>query len=179
MKRYPESFYTIYRGEHGELYHTDGNTCWVETGVTVVDGDYSKEIVEYLPVMDMRNQSVPLANVTSMHVNKAIQRSVTKALGRHGLGLSIYYGEEFVDEPAPPPKPVPKKKPEPVKRTESAQKIYEEVDALISSKLKSMSADERKPYIEKIKAVTNGVVNYANITDEKILKDLLAAFKEG
>ena len=36
MKRqYPDSYYTIYESANGCIYHTDGNTCWVKTGVTL------------------------------------------------------------------------------------------------------------------------------------------------
>ena len=45
--------------------------------------------------MDFRNKSILLENVTSFDVNKAIQRSLTKALARHGLGLYIYAGEDL------------------------------------------------------------------------------------
>ena len=36
--------------------------------------------------------------LTSFDVNKAIQRSLTKALARHGLGLYIYAGEDLPEE---------------------------------------------------------------------------------
>ena len=42
-----------------------------------------------------RNRSIPVDNITSFDVNKAIQRSLTKALARHGLGLYIYAGEDL------------------------------------------------------------------------------------
>lgn len=90
-KRFPTAFYTIYENADGLFYHTDGSTCWVKTGVTI-DG---LEHIEYLPVMDYRNASIPKAEVTSFDVNKAIQRSLTKACARHGLGLYIYAGEDL------------------------------------------------------------------------------------
>ena len=99
-EHYPKSYYTIYENDNHIFYFTDGKTCWVKTGVTVVDDDYSQEYVEYLPVMDNRNQSVPLAAVTSTSVNKAIQRSLTKACARHGLGLYIYAGEDLPEADA-------------------------------------------------------------------------------
>lgn len=95
---YPESYYTIYETKDGCFYFTDGKTCWVKTGVTLVDGEKQLEHIEYLPVMDMRNKSIPLANVTSFDVNKAIQRSLTKAVARHGLGLYIYAGEDLPED---------------------------------------------------------------------------------
>jgi hypothetical protein len=94
-KAFPASYYTVYESANGWCYHTDGKTCWVKTGVTIVDGDESLEHIEYLPVMDHRNKSIPLDQVTSFDVNKAIQRSLTKAAARHGLGLYIYAGEDL------------------------------------------------------------------------------------
>lgn len=104
-KAYPLSYYTIYESKDGCLYHTDGRTCWVKTGVTVVDGETQLEHIEYLPVMDNRNESILVTKVTSFDVNKAIQRSLTKACARHGLGLYIYAGEDLPEgeEPAPQP----------------------------------------------------------------------------
>ena len=99
-KRYPGAFYTIYENKDGLLYHTDGRTAWVKTGVTIE----GLEHIEYLPVMDYNNKSIPLERITSFDVNKAIQRSLTKACARHGLGLYIYAGEDLpegAEEPAP------------------------------------------------------------------------------
>lgn len=93
-KLYPDSTYTIYENVDGWNYFTDGKTCWVKTGVTV----NGIEHVEYLPVMDYKNKSIPFETVTSFDVNKAIQRSLTKAIARHGLGLYIYAGEDLPEE---------------------------------------------------------------------------------
>lgn len=90
-KRYPSAVYTIYENADGWNYHTDGRTCWVKTGVTIE----GLEHIEYLPVMDYRNASIPADKVTSFDVNKAIQRSLTKAAARHGLGLYIYASEDL------------------------------------------------------------------------------------
>ena len=50
--------------------------------------------------MDYKNKSIPVENVTSYDVNKSIQRSLTKACARHGLGLYIYAGEDLPEEEA-------------------------------------------------------------------------------
>lgn len=102
-KVHPDAYYTIYENKDGWNYHTDGRTCWVKTGVTV----NGLEHIEDLPVMDFRNASIPLDKVTSVDVNKAIQRSLTKAAARHGLGLYIYAGEDLPEggEAPEPPKP--------------------------------------------------------------------------
>ena len=103
LKRYPDSNYTIYENRDGWNYHTDGKTCWVKTGVTVE----GKEYIEYLPVMDFKNRSIPADAVTSFDVNKAIQRSLTKAVARHGLGLYIYAGEDLPEGEEIKPEPLP------------------------------------------------------------------------
>ena len=90
-ENYPDAYYTIYENKDGWNYHTDGRTAWVKTGMTI-DG---QELIEMLPVMDNRNRSIPLDQLTSFDVNKAIQRSLTKAAARHGLGLYIYAGEDL------------------------------------------------------------------------------------
>ena len=90
-KACPDATYTVYENANGWNYHTDGRTAWVKTGVTA-DGI---EHIEYLPIMDYRNRSIPLEAITSFDVNKAIQRSLTKAVARHGLGLYIYAGEDL------------------------------------------------------------------------------------
>ena len=51
--------------------------------------------------MNFRNQSIPADSITSTDVNKAIQRSLTKAVARHGLGLYIYAGEDLPEEEKP------------------------------------------------------------------------------
>lgn len=93
-KRHPDATYTVYENADGWNYHTDGYTCWVKTGVTV----NGIEHIEYLPVMDYKNKSIPAERVTSYDVNKSIQRSLTKACARHGLGLYIYAGEDLPEE---------------------------------------------------------------------------------
>ena len=95
---YPDAQYTIYEDANGIPYFTDGRTCWVKTGVTI----NGLEHIEYLPIKDFRNKSIPLDNVTSMDMNKAIQRSITKAIGRHGLALSLYAGEDLWDDEVQP-----------------------------------------------------------------------------
>lgn len=111
-KHFPDANYKVYENTEGWNYFTDGKTCWVKTGV-IING---QEHIETLPVMDFRNASIPFDNVTSFDVNKAIQRSLTKALARHGLGLYIYAGEDLPEEATDTKAEVkaePKKKPAP------------------------------------------------------------------
>jgi hypothetical protein len=99
-KLFPDATYTVYEAANGCIYHTDGRTCWVKTGVTI----NGIEHIEYLPVMNHMNKSISADAVTSFDVNKAIQRSITKACARHGLGLYIYAGEDLPEDEEPPKK---------------------------------------------------------------------------
>ena len=97
-KLYPDATYTIYENTlpsgYVVNYFTDGKTSYVKTGVTI----NNLEHIEELPVMDYRTKSILLENMTSFAVNKTIQRSLTKALARHGLGLYIYAGEDLPED---------------------------------------------------------------------------------
>lgn len=93
-KRYPDANYTVYENDQGWNYFTDGHTCWVKTGVTI----NGIEHIEYLPVMDYKNKSIPLEQVTSFDICKSVQRSITKAIGRHGCGLYLYAGEDLPED---------------------------------------------------------------------------------
>ena len=96
-ENYPTATYIVYENPQGWNYFTDGKTAWVKTGVTVE----GLEHIEYLPVMDFRNKSITVDNLTSFDVNKSIQRSLTKAISRHGLGLYIFAGEDLPEDSTP------------------------------------------------------------------------------
>lgn len=100
-KLHPDATYKVYETPEGMNYFTDGRFCWVKTGVTVEGIEH----IEYLPVLDYRNKSIPLNAVTSFDVNTSIQRSLTKACARHGYGLKVYAGEdvEAATKEAPTP----------------------------------------------------------------------------
>jgi hypothetical protein len=99
-KMHPTASRKVYETESGRPYFDDGKTCWVKVSITIC-GD---EEVEYYPILNHKNQSMSLTDVTSSDVNNAIQRGMTKAIARHGLGLYVYRGEDFptldVDENA-------------------------------------------------------------------------------
>lgn len=132
-KLYPTAQYHVYERDtqqYGPVnYFTDGKTCWVKVGVTIE----GMEHVEMLPVMNFKNQSIPLDKVTSCDVNKAIQRAITKAIGRQGLGLYVYAGEDLpenqsqpankpIEKAAPAAQPAQAKPQAPVKDTRPATK---------------------------------------------------------
>ena len=152
-KAYPNAFYTIYENDKGWNYFTDEKTCWVKTGVTIE----GLEHIEYLPIMDFRNKSIRAEDVTSFDVNKTIQRSLTKALARHGLGLYIYAGEDLPEQVEEPPKKISK----------------EQLDGLVA--VLSSSGFEGERIIKMLKYYK---VDKIYNLDEKQYADLLTKIKK-
>ena len=133
-KRFPDANYKVYETESGCIYFTDGKTCWVKTGVEIA----GLEHIEYLPIMDYKNKSISLENVTSFDVNKSIQRSLTKALARHGLGLYLYAGEDL------PEIEVEKISAKDAKILQSVVKNFDEPDKLYATLLKRYNVSSFK-----------------------------------
>ena len=91
-QEHPTAQRNVYENDHTGLnYFTDGNSAYVKVGISI-DG---LEHIDYLPIMDFRNNSIGVGKVTSMDVNTAIQRSTAKAIAMHGLGLSLWIGEDI------------------------------------------------------------------------------------
>ena len=82
-------------GENGRMrtvpYMNINGTAMVMVTVTIFD----KPMTCQLPVMDHRNQAIE--NPDAFAVNTAIMRCLAKGLGLHGLGLSLYAGEDLID----------------------------------------------------------------------------------
>ena len=92
--KYPDSVRTVYESEHTGLnYFTDGKTGYVKVGVTI----NGLEHIDYLPIYTNKNESLTIDRISSKHVQKAIQRSTVKAIAMHGLGLSLWAGQDLID----------------------------------------------------------------------------------
>lgn len=137
-KLHPTANYKIYETEEGCIYWTDGKTAWVKTGVTINEIEH----IEYLPVMDYKNKSIPVDSITSFDVNKAIQRSLTKAVARHGLGLYIYAGEDLPEDD--------KSKLDELKQKIKSYSNALEVVKAFGKKLSDCTEDELKEILKKL-----------------------------
>ena len=128
-QHYPTAQRVVYEDPAtGWNYFSDGRTAWVKVGVIVEE----QEHIDYLPVMDFKNNSIPIAKVTSTDVTKSIQRSTAKAIAMHGLGLSLWTGEdvpEMVTESAKKPAPQTEELTELKKGTENWDKVVAYVTA--------------------------------------------------
>lgn len=88
---HPNAERLVYESVQTELnYFSDGSTAYVKVGIIIDELEH----IDYLPIMDYRNNAIPLEKITSMDVNTAIQRSTAKAIAMHGLGLSLWTGED-------------------------------------------------------------------------------------
>jgi hypothetical protein len=94
---------------------------FVEVEVTVDDVKLS----QIHPVLDHRNKPIP--EPTAFDINTSIQRCLVKAIALHGLGLSLYAGEDL-----PPNKPEEPKKPSP-KQTKEKPVTFDELSEKIST----------------------------------------------
>ncbi len=90
---YPNAVFEIKKAEDGCIYHTDGKTAWVEVSITI----NGQTETETLAVMDFKNASIPADKLTSADVGKSIKRCLVKCAALHGLGLSLWTGEELSD----------------------------------------------------------------------------------
>ena len=163
----PNANYIIYENADGWNYFTDGRTCWVKTGVTI----NGIEHIEYLPVMDFRNKSIPLESVTSFDVNKTIQRSLTKAVARHGLGLYIYAGEDLPEESDGIQTPTPKAKP---KKTESVKSEFVKAEPVPAPEQKT-TRDILRELCKKNGIDTHTVIQVCGLNPNSTDEDYLNA----
>ena len=96
MKVAPNSTSKVYHDENTNMpYFSSKAGVMVKVGVTVNDLEH----INYLPVMNFRNEAIKSDAITMMDINKAIQRCTVKAIALHGLGLYIYAGEDLPEAP--------------------------------------------------------------------------------
>jgi hypothetical protein len=104
-KHYPQAQRKIYEcPETGLNYFTDGKTAYVKVGIMVNEMEH----IDMLPVMDHRNKSIAIDKIDSFEVNKTIQRATVKAIAMHGLGLSLWTGEDVPAQPSEAKEEAPK-----------------------------------------------------------------------
>lgn len=92
LKKVSPSFTSkVYHDENTNMpYFLSKAGAMVKVGVTVE----GLEHINYLPVMDNRNNAIAPEKINMMDINNSIQRCTVKAIALHGLGLYIYAGED-------------------------------------------------------------------------------------
>lgn len=83
---------TVYREP---FFKTEnGNSAWCKIGLTLFPG--ANEIIEYYPVLDLRNKPIKAEDVTSADFNKSLQRGLVRLMSRASLiGSYVYSGEDI------------------------------------------------------------------------------------
>lgn len=88
-KAYPNATYKV--DQFNGLFCTGNEKIGYMVRTEVTAGEQTYEM--WLPVMDMRNNTVLAPKMTE--INKTIMRCLTKNLAMFGLGLYIYAGEDL------------------------------------------------------------------------------------
>lgn len=140
LQKYPDSTRCVYEDPSTGLnFFSDGRTAYVKVGITVKGIEH----IDMLPVMDFRNNSISVDKMTSFDVNKTIQRATTKAIAMHGLGLSLWTGEDVPaeEEKKAPAKKAPVKKAAPKKEAAPVEDIMDKAVGYVKQ-----ASDKRKAY---------------------------------
>lgn len=140
-------------------WFSDGNYAWVGVETYL----FGKKEVEWLPIMDYKNQAIPVEKVTATDANKACKRCEAKSWARHGIGLYLYEGEDIPQA------------------TKEIIDLRNDIAALMRKKTK-ISDDIKKKVIDLAKDAQRAAFpeledheitgSIADIEDEEILNDL-------
>lgn len=156
-KIHPDATYHVYENEDGRFWFEDGRSGWVKCSVTI-DGI---ENIETLAIMDHKNKAIPADEILSTDAQKSMQRALTKACGRHGLGLYIYEGEDMPEE----------KKRSQQKEKETIKTLRQEIIRIVKSKVE---AGVNRDYLcEIIAKYNNGNANPNSIHQAEICREII------
>ena len=92
-----------------------------------------------------------------MDVNKSIQRSLTKACARHGLGLYIYAGEDLPEGEPEKPAEKPAVSPKPTRTKKTSTQAEKAPQVTVSASGKKVVTDQNiKKIVDWVCAVPEG-----------------------
>ncbi len=155
---FPSARFMIHKTKDGCIYHTDGKTAWVEVSLTINGWTET----ESLAVMDFRNKSIPIESITSADAEKSIKRCLVKCAALHGLGLSLWTGEELSSAARK-------------KKESDLDDVKQDILGAVSEKL-----DAKVPKEEIYKAINSiaGVKNPNAIRDVAVAKKVLEKIRK-
>lgn len=103
---YPDANYRLIETPEGSpLWNVNGYGM-LKCAVSACD----TEFVETFPVMDNKNASIAIESIDARDVNDAMQRGLTKAIARFGVGLYIFEGKLETPNQVAKPQPQPTSK---------------------------------------------------------------------
>ena len=124
MENYPESVFDCSR-----FLRLDNGTVEVWAMVKVVDGDRSFSREMWLPVMNYKHQAVN--DPSSREISDARMRALVKCIALFGLGIHLYFGEDYP-------------RLEPAKKAEAPPKIDDEQAANLVALIEEVGAEPYK-----------------------------------
>lgn len=152
----PSAKFTINKAADGCIYHTDGKTAWVEVSITIND----QTETESLAVMDFRNKSIPIDTITSADAEKSIKRCLVKCAALHGLGLSLWTGEELSSAARK-------------KKEDDLDDVKQEILSVVAGKLEAgVSKDTIYKAIESVAGVKNPNAIKDIATAQKVVEQI-------
>lgn len=153
---FPSAKFTINKAADGCIYHTDGKTAWVEVSITIND----QTETESLAVMDFRNKSIPINTITSADAEKSIKRCLVKCAALHGLGLSLWTGEELSSAARK-------------KKEDDLDDVKQEILSVVAGKLEAgVSKDTIYKAIESVAGVKNPNAIKDIATAQKVVEQI-------
>lgn len=103
---YPDANYRLIETPEGSpLWNVNGYGM-LKCAVSACD----TEFVETFPIMDNKNASIAIESIDARDVNDAMQRGLTKAIARFGVGLYIFEGKLETPNQVAKPQPQPTSK---------------------------------------------------------------------
>ena len=172
-QHYPYSTYRVRKNHEGLNYHHDGRTAWVEVELTlaepIADGSLREHTVtEMLAVMDYAKRSIPLEKVNSTDVVNTIQRCLTKACARMGLGIAVYGALDFDDLPEETHDGLQ------TDNVVDLNEIRKRLDAGIKEYTREMSKTQKLSFLNNIVTpILNGERNWKLCDNMEMLQNLL------
>ncbi len=170
-QHYPYSTYRVRKNHEGLNYHHDGRTAWVEVELILAEPSANGEtrehtVTEMLAIMDYAKRSIPLEKINSTDVVNTIQRCLTKACARMGLGIAIYGAMDFDDLPE-------EKQPLPENVVDLTE-IRERLDVGIKNYTKGMNKEQKVHFVNTIIAtLLGGERNWRLCENKEMLENLL------
>ena len=175
-QHYPYSTYRVRKAADGRNYHHDGKTAWVEVELILVEPDDTgafreNSITEMLAVMDYAKRSIPLDKLNSTDVVNTIQRCLTKACARMGLGIAIYGAMDFDD--------LPEEKENQPDNVVDLTEIRQRLDTGIKQYTKGMTREQKLHFLDNIVTpILNGERNWKLCENQEMLLNLLEVVED-
>lgn len=174
-QHFPYSTYRVRKNHEGLNYHHDGRTAWVEVELILSEPKDNGEmqehtVTEMLAVMDYAKRSIPLDKIHSTDVVNTIQRCLTKACARMGLGIAVYGALDFDD--------LPEEK-QPASQDDNVTDLAElrkRLDTAIKEYTRDMTRAQKIGFIDHTVApLLNGERNWKVCGNPEMLQTLLEA----